>query len=428
MSDHAKLTYKDHSVDIPVVVGSEGEIGLDLGAAKLRDQTGMVSLDVAFKHTASTQSAVTFLDGANGILRYRGYAIEDLAERCSFLEVCYLLLRGELPDSAQLDGYRRELNRHTLLHEDLKRFFDAFPKDAPPMGILSAAMAALSTFYQDGDTENPKAVELDICRLLAKLPTAAAFAYKKSQGQPFIYPDNALRYPANFLRMMFSFPTEEWLADDDICNALDTLLILHADHEQNCSTSAVRLVGSGHAPLYACVSAGISALWGPRHGGANQAVLVMLEEVRRAGGNVQRAIEKAKDKNDPFRLMGFGHRVYRNFDPRAKILKSKADMVLNKLGVHDPLLEIAKELEEVALADPYFVERRLYPNVDFYSGIIYRALGIPTDMMTVMFAMGRLPGWIAHWKEVREQGQPIGRPRQIYTGPNHRAFVPLSER
>ena len=400
MSDHAKLTYKDHSVDIPVVVGSEGEIGLDLGAAKLRDQTGMVSLDVAFKHTASTQSAVTFLDGANGILRYRGYAIEDLAERCSFLEVCYLLLRGELPDSAQLDGYRRELNRHTLLHEDLKRFFDAFPKDAHPMGILSAAMAALSTFYQDGDTENPKAVELDICRLLAKLPTAAAFAYKKSQGQPFIYPDNALRYPANFLRMMFSFPTEEWLADDDICNALDTLLILHADH----------------------------ALWGPRHGGANQAVLVMLDEVRRAGGNVQKAIEKAKDKNDPFRLMGFGHRVYRNFDPRAKILKSKADMVLNKLGIHDPLLEIAKELEEVALADPYFVERRLYPNVDFYSGIIYRALGIPTDMMTVMFAMGRLPGWIAHWKEMREQGQPIGRPRQIYTGPNHRAFVPLSER
>jgi citrate synthase len=269
---------------------------------------------------------------------------------------------------------------------------------------------------------------VDICRLLAKLPTAAAFAYKKSAGMPFIYPDNNLRYPANFLRMMFSFPTEEWLADDDVCDALDTLLILHADHEQNCSTSTVRLVGSGHAPLYACISAGISALWGPRHGGANQAVLTMLEEVRQSGGNVRKAVERAKDKNDSFRLMGFGHRVYKNFDPRARILKAKADLVLEKMGVSDPLLDIAKELEAAALDDPYFVERSLYPNVDFYSGIIYRALGIPSDMMTVMFAMGRLPGWIAHWKEMREQEQPIGRPRQIYTGSTLRTFVPLAER
>ena len=319
------------------------------------------------------------------------------------------------------------LNRHTLLHEDLKRFFDAFPKDAHPMGILSAAMAALSTFYQDGDTEDPKAVELDIYRLLAKLPTAAAFAYKKSQGQPFIYPDNSLRYPANFLRMMFSFPTEEWLADDDICNALDALLILHADHEQNCSTSAVRLVGSGHAPLYACVSAGISVVgrtsWRRQPGGAGNARGGPARRRRRQEGGREGQRQERSVPSYGFRSPGVP-----DFDPRARILKSKADLVLDKLGIHDPLLEIAKELEEVALADPYFVERRLYPNVDFYSGIIYRALGIPTDMMTVMFAMGRLPGWIAHWKEMREQGQPIGRPRQIYTGPNHRAFIPLNER
>jgi citrate synthase len=428
MTEHAKLSYGEHNVDIPVVIGSEGEVGLDLGAARLRDKTGMVSLDVAFKHTASTTSGVTFLDGGKGILRYRGYAIEDLAEHCSFLEVSNLLITGELPDQAGLSAFRHELNKHTLLHEDMKRFFDAFPRDAHPMGILSAAMAALSTFYQHGDLEDPDEVRLDIIRLLAKMPTVAAFAYKKSMGQPFIYPDNSLRYPANFLRMMFSFPTEEWLFDDDICDALDALLILHADHEQNCSTSAVRLVGSGHAPLFACISAGVTALWGPRHGGANQAVLVMLEEIRRGGGDVRKAIERAKDKNDPFRLMGFGHRVYKNFDPRAQILKKKAAVVLDKMGIDDPLLDIARELELAALEDPYFKERSLYPNVDFYSGIIYRALGIPTNMMTVMFAIGRLPGWIAHWSEMRGQDQPIGRPRQIYTGPNKRAFTALGDR
>jgi citrate synthase len=428
MSEQAKLSYGDHNIDIPVVIGSEGEVGLDLGAAKLRDKTGLVSLDVAFKHTASTTSGVTFLDGGKGILRYRGYAIEDLAEQCSFLEVSNLLITGELPNREELSAFRHELNKHTLLHEDMKRFFDAFPRDAHPMGILSASMAALSTFYQHGDLEDPDEVSLDVIRLLAKMPTVAAFAYKKSMGQPFIYPDNSLRYPANFLRMMFSFPTEEWLFDDDICDALDALLILHADHEQNCSTSAVRLVGSGHAPLFACISAGVTALWGPRHGGANQAVLVMLEEIRRDGGDVRKAIERAKDKKDPFRLMGFGHRVYKNFDPRAQILKKKAAVVLDKMGIDDPLLAIARELEQAALEDPYFQERSLYPNVDFYSGIIYRALGIPTNMMTVMFAIGRLPGWIAHWSEMRAQDQPIGRPRQIYTGPNLRSFQALGDR
>lgn len=428
MTDFATLTYKDQTIQIPAVTGSEGEIGLDLGAARLRDGTGLVTLDTGFKHTASTQSSITFLDGAKGILRYRGYSIEDLADRCSFLEVCYLLLKGELPTHDQLLSFRRTLNQHTLLHEDLRQFFRAFPKDAHPMGILGASMAALSTFYQDGDVSDPAAVELDVIRMLAKMPTVAGFAYKRSQGQPFIYPDNRLRYTANFMRMMFSFPTEDWVHDDDICDALDALLILHADHEQNCSTSTVRLVGSGHAPLYACISAGVSALWGSRHGGANQRVLNQLDQIYQEGGDVARVVAKAKDKNDPFRLMGFGHRVYKNFDPRAKILKKKADVVLKKLNIDDPLLEIAVRLEEAALKDDYFIDRKLFPNVDFYSGIIYRALGIPTDMMTVMFAMGRLSGWIAHWLEMHAQNQPIGRPRQIYTGPNLRTFVPIDQR
>ncbi|MEC7750776.1 MAG: citrate synthase [Myxococcota bacterium] len=428
MTETATLTFRDQQVEIPAVVGSENEIGLDLGAAKLRDHSGLVTLDTGFKHTASTQSAITYLDGANGILRYRGYSIEDLADHCSFLEVCYLLLKGELPNAEELDEFRTTLNRHTLLHEDLRQFFKAFPKDAHPMGILSASMAALSTFYQDGDVNDPKAVELDVIRLLAKMPTVAGFAYKRSQGQPFIYPDNKLRYTANFMRMMFSFPTEDWIHDEDICDALDALLILHADHEQNCSTSTVRLVGSGHAPLYACISAGVAALWGSRHGGANQRVLNQLDQIHSEGGNVEKMVQKAKDKNDPFRLMGFGHRVYKNFDPRANILRKKANVVLEKLGIDDPLLDIAVRLEETALKDDYFIERKLFPNVDFYSGIIYRALGIPTDMMTVMFAMGRLSGWIAHWLEMHDQHQPIGRPRQIYTGPNLRQFVPIDQR
>jgi citrate synthase len=415
-------------LDVPVVVGSEGEKAIDI--AQLRAKTGFVTIDPAFMNTASTKSAITFIDGDKGILRYRGIPIEQLAEHSTFVETSYLLVYGNLPNKEQLNRFSTLLTRHSLIHEDMKRFFEGFPGTAHPMAVLSSMVLALSSFYPDAiDVSNTDQIDITIARLLAKVRTIAAFAYKKSIGQPMVYPKNSLAYCANFLNMMFSVPAEPYEIDEELVKVMNLLLILHADHEQNCSTSTVRLVGSSRANLFASVSAGICALWGPLHGGANQEVIEMLEMIKNDGGDVKKYVAKAKDKNSDFRLMGFGHRVYKNFDPRAKIIKQAADKVLTRLGIQDPLLDIAKGLEEAALSDSYFVERKLYPNVDFYSGIIYRAMGFPTNMFTVLFALGRLPGWIAHWKEMMEDtSTKIGRPRQIYTGATETNYVPIEKR
>ncbi|MDG1439758.1 MAG: citrate synthase [Flavobacteriales bacterium] len=428
MSKTVQLIIDENTYDLPVVEGSENEKAIDI--SKLRAQTGYVTLDTGYKNTGATTSGITFLDGEKGILRYRGYPIEQLAEKADFLEVCFLLIYGELPSKTEFDLFKDNITKHTLVHEDMRTFLEAYPTKAHPMGILSASLCTLSTFYPESHDANrsKEAVDLTIFRLLAKLPTLAAWAYQNAVGHPVMYPKNKYNYCENFLQMMFAMPAFEYETDPVIVNALNKLLILHADHEQNCSASTVRIVGSSQANLYASISAGVSALWGPLHGGANQAVIEMLETIMNDGGGLKRWIDKAKDKNDSFRLMGFGHRVYKNFDPRAKIIKKAADDVLEKLGIVDPVLDIAKELEEVALNDDYFKSRGLYPNVDFYSGIIYRALGIPTEMFTVMFAMGRLPGWIAQWKEMMEDNQPIGRPRQIYTGHNERDYQNIDKR
>jgi citrate synthase len=428
MSDSAKLFYKGQEFEFPVIIGTENEPAIDI--AKLRSDTGLITIDSGFKNTGSTTSSITFLDGEEGILRYRGYRIEDLAEKSSFMEVAYLLIHSELPTQAQFEDFTKQITYHTLVHEDIKKILDGFPSNAHPMGVLSSLICSLSAFYPDSLNPNstPEEVNLSMVRLLAKMPTFAAWAYKNKMGHPVNYPDNSLDYCSNFLKMMFAFPAERYQVDPVVAKALDVLLILHADHEQNCSTSTVRMVGSSQGPIYASISAGINALWGPLHGGANQSVIEMLEAIKADGGNAKKYLDKAKDKNDPFRLMGFGHRVYKNFDPRATIIKKAADDVLTKLGVKDPVLDIAKELEYAALNDPYFVERKLYPNVDFYSGIIYRALGIPTDMFTVMFALGRLPGWIAQWKEMIQKSEPISRPRQVYTGATERDYVAMPNR
>lgn len=428
MAEIAKLSYGGKEYELPIVEGTENEKAIDI--AKLRGQSGLITIDPGFKNTGSTKSAITFLDGEKGILRYRGYRIEDLAEKSSFLEVAFLLIYGHLPTQIEYQKFTREITTHTLVHEDIKKILDGFPSNSHPMGVLSSLICSLTAFYPESldPTRNEDAVNLSIIRLLAKMPTFAAWAYKNEVGHPVNYPDNSLDYCSNFMKMMFALPAERFDADPVIAKALDQLLILHADHEQNCSTSTVRVVGSSQASIYASISAGINALWGPLHGGANQAVIEMLEAIKADGGDTKKFLNKAKDKDDPFRLMGFGHRVYKNFDPRAKIIKKAADDVLAKLGVDDPVLDIAKELEHAALNDQYFVDRKLYPNVDFYSGIIYRALGIPTDMFTVLFAMGRLPGWIAQWKEMRENGEPIGRPRQIYTGETERDYVSMNRR
>jgi citrate synthase len=428
MSEVAKLQIGDQQVDLPVVVGSENEHAVDI--SKLRGQTGYVTLDEGYANTGSTTSAITYLDGDQGILRYRGYPVEVVAQRCDFIETCYLLIYGELPNAEQLAKFRTSLRRHTMLHEDMRSFYNGFPRDAHPMAILSSVVGALSTFYQDSlNPRDPRQVEVSVHRLIAKLPTIAAYAYKKSIGQPLVYPQNDLQYCENFLRMMFAVPSEPYALDPDFVEALNLLLVVHADHEQNCSTSTVRMVGSSDANLFASISAGICALWGPLHGGANQACVEMLETIRADGGNVEKYVNKAKEKNSGFRLMGFGHRVYKNFDPRATIIKRTCDKLLAKRNINDPIFEIAQQLEQVALGDPYFIERKLYPNVDFYSGVIYRAIGIPVQMFTVLFAIGRLPGWIAHWMEMHESpNKKICRPRQIYTGPVKREFVPIEKR
>jgi citrate synthase len=424
----ARLEMDGRVTELPVVVGTEGEHGIDI--AKLRSATGAITLDEGFVNTGSTTSAITFLDGEKGILRYRGYPIEVLAEKCDFVEVAYLLIYGELPSASQLDGFRMALSHHTMIHEDMRSFYNGFPRDAHPMAILGSVVGALSTFYQDSlDVRDPRQVEVSVHRLLAKLPTIAAYSHKKSIGQPLIYPRNDLSYCENFLQMMFAVPCEEYHCDPDFAEALDMLLIVHADHEQNCSTSTVRMVGSSDANLFASISAGISALWGPLHGGANQACVEMLEKIGADGGNVKKYVDLAKKKDSGFRLMGFGHRVYKNYDPRAKLIKATCDKLLAKLSLKDPIFDIAQQLEEVALADDYFIERKLYPNVDFYSGVIYRAMGIPVQMFTVLFAMGRLPGWIAHWIEMHHSPtKKICRPRQIYTGETLRDFVPMAKR
>jgi len=428
MSRTVRIAIDGKDIELPIIEGSENEKAIDISS--LRSSTSLITLDPGFKNTGSTTSAITYLDGKKGILRYRGYPIEQLAERAQFLEVAYLLIYGELPTSDQYQEFKSDITNHTIIHEDMREFFDAYPTKAHPMGILAASVCTLSTFYPESqDPDRPaEVVDLTIKRLLAKVPTLAAWAYKNAMRHPVMYPLNKFDYCENFLHMMFAMPSEEYVPDPVVVDALNKLLILHADHEQNCSTSTVRVVGSSQANLYASVSAGISALWGPLHGGANQAVIEMLERIREDGGNTDKWIAKAKDKADSFRLMGFGHRVYKNFDPRATILKKSADDVLSKLGVVDPVLEIARKIEEVALSDDYFVSRNLYPNVDFYSGIIYRALGIPTEMFTVMFAMGRLPGWIAQWKEMTAEAQPISRPRQIYVGEKERDYVPIASR
>ena len=428
MSEIAKIELGGTTYEFPVIEGTENEKAIDI--SNLRAATGYVTLDTGYKNTGATTSAITFLDGEEGILKYRGYPIEELAEKATFIEVAYLLIYGNLPTVTELETFRSNITKHTLVHEDMKQFFEAYPAKAHPMGVLSSMVCSLSTFYPESLDPNrsPEAKDLTILRLLAKLPTLAAWAYKNSTRHPFMYPKNEFDYCKNFLYMMFAMPTEEFKVDPVVVDALNKLFILHADHEQNCSTSTVRIVGSSQANLYASISAGISALWGPLHGGANQEVIEMLERIHADGGDVDKWVLKAKDKEDPFRLMGFGHRVYKNFDPRAKIIKKACDDILTKLGVNDPLLAIAKKLEQVALEDEYFKARNLYPNVDFYSGIIYKALGIPTEMFTVMFAIGRLPGWIAQWKEMTENKEPIGRPRQIYTGEVLRQYVPIEKR
>mgnify|MGYP000241524552 FL=1 len=428
MSDKAELHYKGNVYQIPVIEGTKEEKALDV--SRLRAESGLITLDKGFKNTGSTESSITFLNGEEGILKYRGYSIEELAEKSSFVEVSYLLIYGELPTQSQLETFKSEITNHTLVHEDVRSILDGFPSKSHPMGVLSSLVSSLTAFYPMSLDPNRSSEKVNgtIIRLLAKLPTLAAWSYKNRMRQPVVYPKNSLDYCSNFLRMMFALPTEEFEINPVVAKALDKLLILHADHEQNCSTSTVRIVGSSHASLYTSVSAGIAALWGPLHGGANQAVIEMLESIRTDGGDIEKYVARAKDKSDPFRLMGFGHRVYKNFDPRATIIKKAADDVLRELGVDDPVLDIAKKLEEIALNDEYFVARGLYPNVDFYSGIIYRALGIPTDMFTVMFAIGRLPGWIAQWKEMRENNEPIGRPRQVYQGHVGREYVSIEKR
>lgn len=428
MSEIAEIILDGKKFEFPVISGTEGEKAIDI--SKLRDETGYVTLDTGYKNTGATKSAITFLDGEAGILKYRGYPIEQIAEKSSFIEVAYLLIYGDLPTITELENFNHEISRHTLIHEDMKKFFDGYPSKAHPMGQLVSLVCSLSSFYPESLNSNPTKEEqnLTIIKLLAKMSTIVSWIHKKSIGHPLIYPQNKLDYVSNFLNMTFSNRTEDYTIDPVVVDAMNKLLILHADHEQNCSTSTVRIVGSSDANLYASVASGISALWGPLHGGANQAVIEMLEAIKADGGDADKWLAKAKDKNDPFRLMGFGHRVYKNFDPRATIIKEACDNVLNKLGVHDPILDIAKKLEQSALNDPYFVERKLYPNVDFYSGIIYRAIGFPTEMFTVLFALGRLPGWIAQWKEMHENKEPIGRPRQIYIGKTNRDYEIIAKR
>jgi len=416
---NATLTFHGKTLELPVRVGTENEVSIDIRS--LRKSTGAISLDPSYGNTGSCTSAITYIDGEQGILRYRGYAVEDLAQHATFAEVMHLLVYGALPSVDELQRFRTRLTQHTLLHEDMKKFYEGFPPSAQPMSVLSAMVVSLSTYYETDDG-------LNIIRLLAKLKTIAAFAYKKSIGQPFIYPRNDLGFVADFLHMMFAVPAEEYRVNEVVRKALDMLLILHADHEQNCSTSTVRMVGSSGADLFSTISAGISALSGPLHGGANMAVIDMLEAIRADGGNYTKYIAKAKDRKDPFRLMGFGHRVYKNFDPRSRLIKKVADQVLDQLGLSDPLLDIAKNLERAALEDDFFKERKLYPNLDFYSGIVYRAMGLPTSMFTVLFALGRLPGWIAHYKEMRDNRDRLHRPRQLYVGSVHRPFVAIEDR
>lgn len=428
MANFATLEVNGKKYEFPVLVGSENEVTIDI--SNLRSVTnGVTTLDPGFKNTSSCESDITFLDGEKGILRYRGYSIEELAEKSDFLEVAYLLIFGELPTSAQKAQFHKDIKKTALVDEDVKKILDGFPKTAHPMGVLSALTSALTAFNPKSvDVRSEKDMYKAICKILGKFPVLVAWAYRKEEGLPLAYGDNSLGYVENFLKMMFELPNEKYKMNPTVVNALDKLLILHADHEQNCSTSTVRVVGSSHAGLFASISAGISALWGPLHGGANQAVIEMLEEIKNDGGDYQKYIEKAKDKDDPFRLMGFGHRVYKNFDPRANIIKVAAEEVLNDLGIDDPVLDIARGLAEVALSDEYFKSRNLYPNVDFYSGIIYRALGIPVPMFTAMFALGRLPGWIAQWKEMRIRKEPISRPRQLYTGATLRKFIEEDKR
>ena len=426
--EFAELSAGDHKLKLPIVEGSEQERAIDI--RELMTKTGLITLDSGYRNTGACQSSITYVDGENGILNYRGYSIEDLANNATFVETSYLLIYGHLPTEAELTDFRSLLIRNSLLHEDMLHFYDGYPSTAHPMGILSSMICSLSSYYPDSlDPRDPEQVDRLIPRVLSKIRTIAAFAYKKSIGQPVIYPDNNLDYCSNFLNMMFAVPSEKYVIDADVVKALNTLLILHADHEQNCSTSTVRLVGSSDANLFASIAAGICALWGPKHGGANQKVVEMLQKIDDGGLDVKEVVRLAKDKNSSFRLMGFGHPVYRNYDPRARVIKAVSDKLLAKLNRSDPLLDIAKELEEHALNDDYFVERKLYPNVDFYSGITYRAIGIPLDMFTVMFAIGRIPGWIAHWKEMHFEGDGrIGRPRQIYTGARKRSFTAIAQR
>jgi citrate synthase len=428
MSDHARIEYDGRVFEAPLIVGTEGERGIDI--RRLRSDTGLITYDPGYANTGSVQSAITFIDGEQGVLRYRGYPIEELTTRDSFLGVSYLLIHGDLPTADQLAHFRHNITRHTLLREDMRPFFDAFPPDAHPMAILSSATSALSTFYQDHyDPSDPEDVEVSIYRLMAKLPTVAAWSYKRSIGQPYIYPRNDLGYSDNFLSMMFAVPAEPYEVDEDVAKALEMLLVLHADHEQNCSTSTVRMVGSSHLNVFGSIAAGITALWGPRHGGANQDVVQTLMHIRDADDDVDAFVERAKNPDDPFRLPGFGHRVYKNYDPRARIIKETADRIIGKLVGDDPLYDVARRLEEVALNDDFFVKRKLYPNVDFYSGLIYRAMGIPLPMFPVIFALGRLPGWIAQWKEMTEDPHTrINRPRQIYMGASERKYVDIDGR
>ncbi len=423
--DSARLSLNGQDYELPVVVGSEGETGVDI--TRLRGESGAITLDSGYGNTGACQSGICFINGEEGILRYRGYPIEQLAEEASFAEVCYLLIYGELPNSDQLASFNDALTNHSMIHEDMKKFFEGYPASAHPMAVLSSMIASLATYYPEPEGEEND--DLNIIRILAKAPTMAAWSYKKSIGQPLVYPLNRLSYCANFLNMMFSVPTEDYVVPKVLENALNVLLILHADHEQNCSTSTVRMVASSQANIFASLSSGVCALWGPLHGGANQKVLEMLAMIRDDGADYQKYVAMAKDKDNDFRMMGFGHRVYKNFDPRATILRKACDEVLGELGINDPLLEIAKQLEDVALNDEYFVQRKLYPNVDFYSGVLYRAMGIPTNMFTVMFALGRLPGWIAHLKELKDDpASRINRPRQVYTGPTVRDYVPVADR
>lgn len=426
MADTAILKYDGKEISLPIITGTENERAIDI--TSLRDQTGLVTLDSGYKNTGACTSAITYLDGEAGVLRYRGYAIEDLASKAQFLEVAYLIIYGRLPSEQEYDTFKNKIRRHSIIHEDMKHFFNGFPSSGHPMSIISSMVCALSAYYPDCLSADPND-DLHITRLLSKIRTMIAFGYKKSIGHPLIYPRNDLSYCANFMHMMFAVPSEPYEPDPEVVKAINTLLILHADHEQNCSTSTVRLVGSSNANMYASISAGILALWGPLHGGANQAVIEMLEVIHKSGGDYKDFMEKVKDKSSGARLMGFGHRVYKSYDPRAKVLKEMADKLLPHLKVKDPLLDIAKQLEEIALKDAYFIDRNLYPNVDFYSGIIYRALGIPVNMFTVMFALGRLPGWIGQWREMMlDPSKKIGRPRQIYIGETERTFVPLAER